>query len=92
MGFQAEPLGDQSSQFAGTGLDVKDSMAETAAEMVMVPLARQLVTRGFIGQQHGYHGSLFHQAFEIAVYGGNAQAGRLLARLLQQLFKFVDDL
>ena len=75
MALDEEAAGGEAFQVAGAVLDFEDAVAADAVEMVVVVLVGDLVAVGGAGQFDRAQKALLAQAADIAVDGGDAEAG-----------------
>ena len=73
--FELEACGDRRIDADRATVDFKDLFAGAATEVVMVALADEFVAGGFAAHLDGDEGTGFDQGVEVAIDGGDAEAG-----------------
>jgi hypothetical protein len=75
----------QVRQGTGASLHVEHAFAEGALEVVVVPQRGRFIARWFAGDLHRAQRTFVDHSLELAVDGGNRQAGNCALRDLQHL-------
>jgi len=83
MVFDGEALRCQVSELPGAGVDIEDTLAPAALEMVMVAMAACLIARIFARKENRLQFLLLHHRLEVAVHGAKTQRGHHFLRLIQ---------
>ncbi len=83
MGAEGKAIGDHLGEIARALIDVKCLAACVAAEMVVVPLAREFVPGGLAGQFYGHDFPEFLQRTDRAVNSCHAELWDNLPRALE---------
>lgn len=85
--FQHETWWDQVSQIARTGVYVIYPAADTAMEVVVVPMLRQFVAGVFACQQNGDQLTFFHHLLQVAVNRGQTELRHPLPRQFEDFIR-----